>query len=88
MPGSSEIIESIFGNQKQLEKQQLKSGFPKLILAIAARISKTTMPIVKKAMRQFQQKNLMSGQKNIKKNCSSTKKENDKYYKKMEQKWN
>ncbi len=56
--GSSEIIESIFGTQKQLEKQQVKSGFTKLILAIAARISKTTMPIVKKAMETISIKKL------------------------------
>ena len=58
LPGSSEIIESIFGTQKQLEKQQVKSGFTQLILGIAARISQTTAPIVKKALETISTKKI------------------------------
>ena len=48
--GSSEIIESLFGKQKQIEKQQVKSGFTGLLLTVAALVSDTTQEIVQKAM--------------------------------------
>lgn len=47
---SSEIIESVFGKQKRLEQEQVKSGFTGLLLGIAAMVSTTTSEIVKKAM--------------------------------------
>jgi hypothetical protein len=48
--GSSEVIESVFGKLKWLEKDQSKSGFTGLILATAAIVSKTTQEVVTKAM--------------------------------------
>jgi hypothetical protein len=48
--GSSEVLESSLGQQKQLEKEQAKSGFTGLILGIAALVSTTTTDIVKTAL--------------------------------------
>lgn len=48
--GSSEVIESVFGKLKWLEKDQSKSGFTGLILGTAAIVSKTTQEVVTKAM--------------------------------------
>jgi len=50
LPGSSEIIESVFGKQKYLEKEYSKGGFGHLILAIGAIVSTTTAEVVKKAL--------------------------------------
>ncbi len=48
--GSSEIIESVLGKMKWLEKDQSKSGFTGLILAAAAIVSHTTQEVVARAM--------------------------------------
>lgn len=48
--GSSEVIESVFGKQKQLEHYQAKSGFTGLILGVAAIVSETTTNVVKEAL--------------------------------------
>ncbi len=48
--GSSEVIESVFGKMKWLEKDQAKSGFTGLILGVAAIVSHTTTDVVTKAM--------------------------------------
>jgi hypothetical protein len=39
---SSEILESLFGKFKFLEKEQSKSSFTNLLLSIGAMVSKTT----------------------------------------------
>jgi len=48
--GSSDIIESLFGCYKNLEKQQSTSGFTSLILAIPALVGDKSKAIVKRAM--------------------------------------
>lgn len=48
--GSSEVIESVFGKLKRLEKDQAKNGFTSMILSIAAMVSSTTKEIIQKAM--------------------------------------
>jgi len=47
--GSSEIIESLFGKQKMLEKGQSNRGFTGLILSVGAFVSTTTEDVVSKA---------------------------------------
>jgi hypothetical protein len=49
-PGSSEVLESCFGKQKELEKSQSKSGFTVLLLGLAAMVSETTDEIIQKAL--------------------------------------
>lgn len=64
--GSSEIIESLFGKQKYIEKQQSKSGFTGLLLSIAAIVSKTTKNTIQKAMETIKTKTVLEWQdKNI-----------------------
>ena len=47
---SSQILESLFGKFKFIEKEQSKSSFTSLILSIGAIVSKTTTDILKKAL--------------------------------------
>lgn len=47
---SSQLIESLFGKLKSLEKEQSKSSFTSLILSIGAVVTKTTSDVLKKAL--------------------------------------
>ncbi len=48
--GSSEVIESLFGKLKYLERDQAKSGVTGLLLSIGAFVSETSDQVVQKAM--------------------------------------
>jgi len=48
--GSSEIIESVFGKQKHLERDYAKEGFTSLILGIGAFVREMTIDTVKEAL--------------------------------------
>jgi hypothetical protein len=48
--GSSEVLESLIGKAKQLEGQQSKSGFTKMILGAAACVSEVTQQAVQAAL--------------------------------------
>jgi hypothetical protein len=48
--GSSEVLESLIGKAKQLEGQQSRSGFTKMILASAASVTKLTERTVQAAL--------------------------------------
>jgi hypothetical protein len=50
--GSSEIIESLFGKLKCLERDQSKGGFTSLVLGAAACVGKVDVDVVKAAMQQ------------------------------------
>lgn len=50
LPASSEILESLLGKAKQLQGQQSKSGFTKMILGIAACVSTLTAQVVVTAL--------------------------------------
>jgi hypothetical protein len=50
LPGSSEVIESVFGKQKFLEGEQSKSGFTGLLLGIGAFVSSTSDAVIKTAL--------------------------------------
>jgi len=47
---SSQLIESLFGKLKSLEREQSKSSFTSLILSMGAMVSKKTTAILKKAL--------------------------------------
>lgn len=71
--GCSDIIESLFGCFKNLEKYQSSSGFTSLILAIPALVGKTTASLVKKAMEATQIKHIKQWvQDNIGRSLQST----------------
>jgi hypothetical protein len=61
--GSSEIIESLFGKQKQFEKQQSKSGFTGSLLTMASFVANTTVDIVCEAMETVKTKMVTQWQK-------------------------
>jgi hypothetical protein len=48
--GTTEVLESLLGKAKQLQGSQSKSGFTKMILGIAAGVSKLTAQLVKTAL--------------------------------------
>ncbi len=50
IPGTTEIIESVFGKYKRIAKDQIKNGFTSLILVVSAMLSETTVEVVEKAM--------------------------------------
>ncbi len=50
LPGSSEVLESVFGKQKKIEGEQSKSGFTGLLLAIPAIVSDLSTNVVKQAL--------------------------------------
>lgn len=58
--GSSEIIESVFGKLKRVERQQAKSGFTGLLLSVAAMVSDTTTEIVQKALETVPTKTVLT----------------------------
>lgn len=62
--GSSEIIESLFGKQKNIEKQHAKNGFTGLLLSLAACVSKTTTDVIKSAMETVKTKTVIEWHKN------------------------
>lgn len=47
---SSEVLESLIGKAKQLEGQQSRSGFTKMILGMAASVAKLTEPALQAAL--------------------------------------
>jgi hypothetical protein len=48
--GSSEVIESMFGKLKRIERDQARSGFTALVLSIPAMVSTTTHEVIHKAL--------------------------------------
>ena len=48
--GSSEVLESLIGKAKQLEGQQSKSGFTKMVLGLAASVVDLTEQTVSAAL--------------------------------------
>jgi len=49
--GSSEIIESVFGKLQRIEGDQEMSGFTGNVLSVCAMVSKTTLEMIKNAMK-------------------------------------
>jgi hypothetical protein len=50
--GSTEILESIFGDLKTLERQQSESGFSGLMLAVGAMVSQWTVEDIHQALEE------------------------------------
>jgi hypothetical protein len=50
LPASSEVIESVFGKQKYIERDYAKEGFTSLIIGIGALVGTMTVETVKEAM--------------------------------------
>lgn len=58
--GSSEVIESVFGKLKRLERDQAKSGFTGLLLCVSAMVSRTTEDVVQKALQTVPTKTVLT----------------------------
>jgi hypothetical protein len=50
LPGSSEVIESVFGKFKFLERDQARSGLTRLLLSVCALVSTTTQEVIRQAV--------------------------------------
>jgi hypothetical protein len=50
LPGSTECLESLIGKGKRLEGQQSRSGFTKMVLAMAASVAEPTAELVRTAL--------------------------------------
>ena len=84
--GSSEIIESVFGKLKNLEQDQVKSGFTAMLLSLAAVVSKTSQDVIHKALETVPTKKVFEWYKeNIGQSVQSKKKEIQSIVRKAEQ---
>jgi hypothetical protein len=52
LPGSTEVVESLFGRFKTLEKQQARGGFTALVLAMGSMLSPTDGQTISQALKQ------------------------------------
>lgn len=52
IPGTSEVIESVFGKFKTVERDQAKGGFTGLLLALAACVAERTQEVVHETLHQ------------------------------------
>ena len=50
LPGSSEVIESVFGKFKYLEHDQARSGLTGLLLSVCALVATTTQDVIRQAL--------------------------------------
>ena len=62
--GSSEVLESVLGRFKQLEREQVKSGFTGLLLSLAALVSTTTPEVIQTALERVRTKQVVAWCKN------------------------
>jgi hypothetical protein len=58
--GSSEIIESVLGKQKFLERDQAKNGFTSFLLALCASVAETTTDVVRQALETVPTKKVLA----------------------------
>jgi hypothetical protein len=58
--GSSEVLESVLGRFKQLEHDQVKSGFTGLLLSLAALVSTTTAEVIQTALETVRTKQVVA----------------------------
>ena len=88
MLGSSEVIESVFGKLKNLEQDQVKSGFTAMLLSLAAVVSKTSQDVIQKALETVPTKKVFEWyEENIGQSVQSKRKEILSLVRKPEQKW-
>ena len=87
--GSSEVLESVFGRFKQLEHDQVKSGFTGLLLSLAALVSTTTAEVIQTALETVRTKQVIAWCKNtLGKSVQAQRREALIAPHKSEQKWN
>lgn len=60
LPGSTECLESLIGKGKRLEGQQSRSGFTKMVLAMAASVAAPTVDYVRTALEEVKHKDVVA----------------------------
>jgi len=60
LPGSTECLESLIGKGKRLEGQQSRSGFTKMVLAMAASVAEPTVEHLRTALDQVQTQDVVT----------------------------
>ena len=50
LPGSTEVLESVFGKYKQLEGEQSRGGLTSLLLSLGTLVGQTTTTMIQQAM--------------------------------------
>lgn len=60
LPGSTEVLESLIGKGKRLEGQQSRSGFTKMVLAMAASVAAPTVDYVRTALEEVKHKEVVA----------------------------
>jgi hypothetical protein len=58
LPGTSEVIESLFGKGKRLEGQQSNAGFTRMLLALGAAVAKPTGEYLRQALETIRTKHV------------------------------
>ena len=87
--GSSEVLESVFGRFKQLEHEQVKSGFTGLLLSLAALVSTTTPEVIQMALEKVRTKEVVAWcKKTLGQSIQAQRREALIAPHKSEQKWN
>jgi len=87
--GSSEVLESVLGRFKQLEHDQVTSGFTGLLLSLAALVSPTTTEVIQTALETVSTKQVLAWcKKTLGKSLQAQRREALITPQKSEQKWN
>jgi hypothetical protein len=86
--GSSEVIESVLGKMKRLERDQSKNGFTGLILSLSAIVATSTTAVIEKALETVSTKQVRDWcQKTLGHSVQSKRREVLASLGQMEQKW-
>lgn len=86
--GSSEVIESVLGKMKRLERDQSKNGFTGLLLSLSAIVATTTTAVIQKALETVSTKQVWDwSQKTLGQSVQSKRREVLASLGHMEQKW-
>ena len=87
LQGSSEVIESIFGKLKRIERDQARSGFTALVLSIPAMVSTTTHEVIHNTLKTVPTKRIAEWSKKfLRKSIQAQRKEAFRGINKKEQK--
>lgn len=86
--GSSEVIESVLGKMKRLERDQSKNGFTGLLLGLSASVATTTTAVIQKALETVSTKQVWDWcQKTLGQSVQSKRRDILASLGRMEQKW-
>ena len=86
--GSSEVIESVLGKLKRIERDQASGGFTGLVLSLGAIVSQATEPVIQKALETVSTQDVLTWcQETLGQSVQAKRRQLMKLLKKAEQKW-